>query len=219
MAFKQKEKKKKTTYNNYQQRYLWLIDADTVSLSVISFFGFDFSFVFVFISKNLHSDQKLQMQFSDDFIKQRQQRQPYKKSHFTIFLFRKFAEIALFCIKMPSMFVKTKKKIKIHYKHIRKNISICVTIKHISVNVISKSKTVFCVCALNHSMVNNSFMCAKYFFFVLKPKPGKFSNQDNNNSKNEIRQAVNIRINLEKNETIGWKNVRFTERQIYCLKA
>lgn len=45
-------------------------------------------------------------------------------------------------------------------------------------------------------------------------KPGKSPKQNKNQVK--IRQAFNILINLEKNKTIGWKNVRFAVRQNHC---
>lgn len=58
------------------------------------------------------------------------------------------------------------------------------------------------------------------FFFHTRAKIVKiFESRQQQQKVNEIRQAFNILINLEKNETIGWKNVRFAVRQVYCLET
>lgn len=70
------------------------------------------------------------------------------------------------------------------------------TIKRISENFISKSKTVFC--ALDHSSRENDFFCGWV-------KTGKlFTSRQ---KQIEIRQTLSILINLEKNE-----NNRFNQK-------
>lgn len=137
------------------------------------FFGFDFDFrfVFAFRFRKFAFRSKAAKAFADDFISNDSgvvdnNRNRVKKVPFHhIFLFGKFAEIVLFCIKIPLMFVKDKKKIKrnknlnTHTPVMKKIIDLC-QIKHISVNFISKSKIVFFSGAPNHSMVYLYILCA-----------------------------------------------------------
>lgn len=151
-----------------------IIDAaDTVSLSVSISVSFSNS-----VSQNLHFDQKLQMHsLDDDFVSNdngiadNTTQIAFKKipfHHICIFLFRKFAEIVLLCIKIPLIFVKDKKKIKrnrnthMHTPAEKKKVIDLCQIKHISVNFISKSKTeLLFFRTLNHRMV---YVCKIHFF-------------------------------------------------------
>lgn len=155
-----------------------IIDAaDTVSLSV--FFSVSISVSFSnSVSQNLHFDQKLQMHsLDDDFVSNdngiadNTTQIAFKKipfHHICIFLFRKFAEIVLLCIKIPLIFVKDKKKIKrnrnthMHTPAEKKKLSICVKSNIFQSILSAKVKPSCCFFrTLNHRMV---YVCKIHFF-------------------------------------------------------
>lgn len=136
---------------------------------------------------------------------------------------------------MPLIFVKDKKEAKTKRKHTRvkrKKLSICVK-SNIFQSILSANVKPIFFRSVNLSMVYNIRMhiiCLyawNTFFRTGATKSGKIftsrQQSSNNINQNEIRQAFNILINLEKNETIGWLEkdiVPFAVRhKCYCLNG